>query len=70
MWYLFQGLYCVACFNFRSGPFGDEVSRVLGGGLVPGSFQFLNYIDTPATIYSEFFFLFFFPFCSAGIKNF
>jgi len=58
MWCLFQGLYCVPCFNFRSGPFGDEVSRVLGGGLVPGSFQFLNYIDMPATIS----FCFFLPF--------
>lgn len=25
---------------FRYGPFGNEVSRVLGGGLVPGLFQF------------------------------
>jgi hypothetical protein len=45
---------------FRSGPFGNEVSRVLGGGLVPGLIQFLIYINMPETIYIEVVFCFMF----------
>ncbi|KAG4384859.1 hypothetical protein GLYMA_13G353300v4 [Glycine max] len=37
MWCFSQILYCAVYFDFRSGSFGNEVSTVLGGGLVPGS---------------------------------
>lgn len=43
---------------FMSGLFGNEVSRVLGGGLVPGLIQFLIYINMSETIYMEFAFWF------------
>ena len=46
-------LCCVLRFYFRSGPFGNEVSRVLGGGLVPGLAQLHIYINMSP--YLEFF---------------
>lgn len=42
-------LYFAVFFVIRSGSFGDEVSTVLGGGLVPGLFQFSICSDMPVT---------------------
>lgn len=56
-------LYCVLGFDFRSGPFGNEVSRVLGGGLVPGLIHFLIYINMPETKFIEVVFLLFVSLC-------
>ena len=35
----FPNVIVCSLLDFRSGSFGNEVSRVLGGGLVPGLIQ-------------------------------
>ena len=50
--------FCVLWFVFGHGPFGNEVSRVLGGGIVPGlpfiTLIFLLLFSRPFYDYDEY----------------